>query len=152
MSSIFESTSLERLVSRFTALSASAQRRWGTMSVGEMVCHLADATDWVQGIRVPTGIEFPANVRWIKWIALYLPFPWPKGYPTKPGFDPKLGGTKPSDFERDRKRCIDSLVALARSPADKLAPAHMGFGPMTHEDWGRWAYRHADHHLRQFGA
>ena len=31
------------------------------------------------------------------------------------------------------------------------APAHPMFGPMTPEDWMRWGYLHADHHLRQFG-
>lgn len=151
MSTIFEAAPLERLVERLRTLPGTATRRWGTLTVGEMFCHLADATDWAQGIRVPPGIEYPATVKWVKWIALYLPFPWPKGYPTKPGFDPKREGTKPGDLERDRRRCIDSLVALSGATEDRLAPAHMGFGPMTRTDWGRWAYRHADHHLRQFG-
>jgi hypothetical protein len=29
--------------------------------------------------------------------------------------------------------------------------SHGAFGPMTPADWHRWAYRHTDHHLRQFG-
>jgi hypothetical protein len=29
--------------------------------------------------------------------------------------------------------------------------AHRVFGLMTVADWQRWAYKHADHHLRQFG-
>jgi hypothetical protein len=30
--------------------------------------------------------------------------------------------------------------------------AHPLFGRMSDADWLRWAYLHADHHLRQFGA
>jgi hypothetical protein len=29
---------------------------------------------------------------------------------------------------------------------------HPLFGPLTRAEWGRWGLRHADHHLRQFGA
>jgi hypothetical protein len=28
---------------------------------------------------------------------------------------------------------------------------HSIFGSMTNQDWMRWGYLHADHHLRQFG-
>ena len=35
--------------------------------------------------------------------------------------------------------------------ASSYAPSHPMFGPMTPEDWMRWGYLHADHHLRQFG-
>jgi len=29
--------------------------------------------------------------------------------------------------------------------------AHPLFGRLTTAEWGRWGYRHMDHHLRQFG-
>jgi hypothetical protein len=32
-----------------------------------------------------------------------------------------------------------------------LPAGHGRFGTMTTRDWHRWAYRHTDHHLRQFG-
>jgi len=38
----------------------------------------------------------------------------------------------------------------ARTPAS-FAATHPLFGPMNYEDWMRWGYLHADHHLRQFG-
>ena len=39
-------------------------------------------------------------------------------------------------------------IATARSD---LEPAHGFFGTMSVADWQRWAYKHTDHHLRQFG-
>jgi hypothetical protein len=151
MSSILDETDLATLVARFEAIGPDAKRRWGTLTPAEMLCHLADATDWVQGRTKPPGLAFPTRVHWTKWIALYTPIPWPRGYPTRPGFDPRREGTKPDEFERDRRRTIESLTSLARTPAAQLAPAHMTFGPMSRKDWARWAWRHADYHLRQFG-
>lgn len=151
MRTILDPAALAALVGRFEALRPDAQRRWGTLTPNEMLCHLADATDWVQGRTNPTGLTFPTRVSWTKWIALRSPLPWPRGYPTRPGFDPRLEGTRPEEFERDRRRTIESMTALAAAPASQLAPAHMGFGPMSRDDWGLWAWRHAHHHLRQFG-
>jgi hypothetical protein len=37
------------------------------------------------------------------------------------------------------------------APPTALPANHAVFGAMTATDWYRWAYRHTDHHLRQFG-
>ena len=37
------------------------------------------------------------------------------------------------------------------SAPEMLPASHFVLGAMTAEDWGYWAYRLADHHLRQFG-
>jgi hypothetical protein len=65
--------------------------------------------------------------------------------------DPRAGGTKPKDFEQDRRRVVEALRALALAPDASLCASHAVFGRMTPGDWRRWAYRHFDHHLRQFG-
>jgi prephenate dehydrogenase len=44
---------------------------------------------------------------------------------------------------------IESMEAVAKGT--HYAPSHPMFGPMSPEDWMRWGYLHADHHLRQFG-
>lgn len=151
MSSVFEPSVLAALVTRFEGLRPETQGRWGVLTVNEMLCHLADCTDWARGIRPTAGIQYPTRVHWSKWIALYTPLPWPRTIKTGPRFDPKVEGTRPAEFERDRRRAIESMVAMANTGPAQLVPAHMVFGPMTPTDWGRWAYRHAHHHLRQFG-
>lgn len=122
------------------------------MTAGEMLCHLGDAHESVMGVRIapgptPTGVPRPT----LKWVALYTPVPWPKGATTRPGVNPRIDGTRPGEFERDRGRAIASLKALAAAPPTTLAAAHFAFGPMSARDWHRWAYRHVTHHLRQFG-
>jgi hypothetical protein len=148
MKSITEAGVLEQLVQRLGLLSPATQRRWGTMTPGEMLCHLGDASESVLGR--PGGPPGPAR-RIRKWVALYSPLPWPHGLRTPRSVDPRRDGTKPAEFERDRDRAVAGLRALAAAPAAAFPAAHRIFGAMTAADWYRWAYRHTDHHLRQFG-
>ena len=138
---------LEQLVARLGRLRPDSPRRWGTLTPGEMLCHLADATASVLSGPAPARRARPL----VKWIALYVPLPWPHGVKTPPEVDPRQQGSRPGDFERDRERAIAGLRALAAAPAAALASTHSIFGSMSVRDWHRWAYRHTHHHLRQFG-
>ena len=86
-----------------------------------------------------------------KAIGLWAPLPWPHGWRTNPEQNPRAEGTRPSVFEQDRERAIEGLEAIARAAPQTLTPCHGFFGVMSSRDWQRWAYRHTDHHLRQFG-
>jgi hypothetical protein len=85
-------------------------------------------------------------------MALYLPVHWPTGIQTRPEIDQRCGGTTPADFEKDVAQLEALLERLANRARDQQWPAHPIFGGMSHRAWMRWAYLHADHHLRQFGA
>lgn len=41
---------------------------------------------------------------------------------------------------------------IGAGPREGAGPAHPLFGPMTWREWGVATYKHADHHLKQFGA
>lgn len=122
------------------------------MSAPQMLCHLADSFRGVTGektVSPATGI-FQRSV--MKWYALYVPLPWPKGVPTRPEMDQAAGGTPPGGFDQDRSELI-RLTNRFVDPAFSLAACtHPIFGIMTRDQWLRWAYLHMDHHLRQFGA
>ena len=144
---------LARLVERIERLTPESQRRWGTLTAAEMLCHLGDAGDAVLRRRIPPG-AVPGKPRppLFKWVMLYSPIPFPQGVETRPGVDPRREGTRPSDFAQDRNRVVDGLRAITiASPAD-LSPSHFRFGAMSLGDWHHWAYKHVDHHLRQFDA
>lgn len=145
---VADAAALEELVGRLAALRPDTPSRWGVLTAGEMLCHLADATESV--ITPPSSAAGPGRP-FIKWIALSTPLSWPRGLPTPPDVDPRAEGSRPGDFDADRQRVIDALRAFAGAPAGALASSHSAFGPMTARDWHRWAYRHTDHHLRQFG-
>jgi hypothetical protein len=88
----------------------------------------------------------------VKWIALYAPLRWPPGILTRPEVDQECEGTRPIDFATDLDELVTLMEDLAARDKGFDWPAHPIFGRMSHAAWMRWAYLHADHHLRQFGA
>ncbi len=152
MKNISQPRCLEALIGRLQRLSPDSERLWGVLTPGEMLCHLGDAAESVLGIRMPPGPPPTNQPRpLLKWVFLYGPLPFPKGVSTRAGVDPRREGTKPDSFASDRARAVTSLQALAHAPAERLSAAHFRFGRMSQRDWRRWAYKHVDHHLRQFG-
>jgi hypothetical protein len=139
------------LIARLTALDVNSRRRWGTLTPHEMLCHLGDATAMVLLERPRAKPIAPRPRPIVKFVGLWTPLRWPHGQPTNPSHDPKAEGTKPSVFEADRARAIAGIKNIGSATAGALEPVHGMFGPMTVRDWQRWAYKHTDHHLRQFG-
>ena len=143
---------LQHLIDRLGTLRPDMPRRWGTLTAPEMLCHLGDACQMVTRAR-PRATPLPALRRPLMKVAgLWLPMPWPHGQQTNPMHDPRAGGTRPGDFEADRTRVTRALTGIANAADGSLEPAHGIFGSMSTRDWQRWAYRHTDYHLRQFGA
>jgi hypothetical protein len=118
------------------------------MDAHQMLVHLGDGAEAASGRRA-FGAPIRRGNRIIKWIALGLPLPWPRGLRT--GADPAARSLPADEFGADRDRAIGTLQALAAAADGTLAASHPIFGPMTTRDWHRWAYLHTDHHLRQFG-
>ncbi len=138
------------LIERLARLKPDTPRRWGTLTPQEMLCHLGDASAMVLGVR-PRAAPVHLRRRLIlKGIFLWTPIPWPRGLATNPLHNPRAGGTRPSEFARDLERVIDGIEDIAAGRR-VVEPAHGFFGTMSIGDWQRWAYRHTEHHLRQFG-
>lgn len=136
---------------RVDALTPASERQWGRMSVHQMICHLSDGYRTALGDRtVPyQGAFFQRTV--IKFVGLHTSAAWPRGLKTVPQSDQEAGGTQPVDFARDHAQLKQFIVRVAADEANMAGRSHPFFGPLSSIEWGRWAYRHADHHLRQFG-
>ena len=151
MKTVADPEVLRSLVRRVQALEAQTPRRWGTMTAHEMLCHLGDAAEMVLRTR-PRVQPVPIRRRMLmKAFFLWTPVRFPHGVPTNPLHDPRADGTQPSDFARDRARAIAGIEGIASASPGRLEPVHGIFGTMTVADWQRWAWKHTDHHLRQFG-
>jgi hypothetical protein len=116
-----------------------------------MVCHLSDACRVALGEKAVSRATGPLQRTLVKWAALYVPVSWPTGIPTRPEIDQYDGGTKPTQFAADVAE-LERLLRRIRDKTDFDWPAHPVFARMSRGAWLRWAYLHADHHLRQFGA
>jgi len=152
MPSLYDPAARSALHARLGALRPHASRRWGRMSAHQAVCHLADSMRGVLGNRPIPPIPNLLVKTVGRVFALWTPLPWPRGTPTSPHVDQVAGGgTPPGDFERDVAELVALLDRFAATDPRSLSP-HPVFGRLTRGEWGRWAWRHADHHLRQFGA
>lgn len=152
MATFFDAATRRVLEARVLTLRPDSPRQWGQMSAHQTVCHLSDTFQMALGERrsAPVASRFK---RLTKLIALYAPFRWPRGtLETIPEVKQGAGGTPPNDFERDRAELLAVMARFAATPPGGFAPTHPIFERMTANDWGRWAFRHVDHHLRQFGA
>ena len=148
--SLFDDDIQHTVKRRLGALQPESHAQWGRMSAHQAVCHLADTLRMVLGER-PTAFTSTLFLRTVaRLFALTLPILWPKGVETAPEIDQERGGTTPGAFQDDE----DTLVALIDrfvGMSGRDMATHPIFGTLTRGEWGRWGYRHLDHHLTQFG-
>ena len=139
------------MLARVKAVRPDSDRRWGRMTAHQMVCHLADCNRVALGevVVIASPSRLPRGI--VKWVSLYTPLPWPKGLPTNPELDQDVAGTRPGAFARDVAALEVTVGRLTSRAGRGDWPPHPDFGEMSEGDWLRWAYRHMDHHLRQFG-
>jgi hypothetical protein len=140
----------QEIEARISTLSAADVARWGSMSVHQTVCHLRDAYRVALGERTASPATGVIQRTLIKWLALQVPLKWPKGFPAPPELEQGKSGSAPLEFELDRISLQSTLTRFCDHLPHPQLP-HPIFGQMTAEDWWRWGYLHADHHLRQFG-
>lgn len=133
---------------RIEQLTPDSPRQWGKMTPHQLICHLSDGYRMSNGLREPRRVDNLISRSLIRWVAIHSRMQWPKGrVQTVPEADQLVSGTKPVEFEQDRAE----LVRLIETFDGKEGYRHPIFGPLTREEWGVWGWRHADHHLRQFG-
>lgn len=106
-STLFDTEIRQRVLERLDRLTPESRPRWGTMSVGEMLCHLIDYFEIALGTRRAKPYAGPVVQFLLRGILLYWLFAYPKGAKTLPELqktDPRaswrdlafLGGRSPS--------------------------------------------------------
>lgn len=145
MASLHDAAVRQSMIQRIGRLQRDSPRRWGTMSVGQMLWHVNEAMAQAIGqIQIaPEKRLFPGFV--MKLMVLNLP--WPKGAPTTAAFV----ATEQHDFDRERARCLQLVEALAARPLDEEWPRNPVFGAISGRDASRLHAKHLNHHLTQFG-
>ncbi|HEX4576738.1 MAG TPA: DinB family protein [Edaphobacter sp.] len=121
---------------------------WGKMTAKQMMRHLNCSYEMALGERVVEPVPGPPPVV-IKWLALRSGLRWKRNFQTVPELKQAIAQHADDRFDELVSVAIERTEELAKGPS--CAPTHPMFGPMTVEDWMRWGYLHADHHLRQFG-
>lgn len=148
MKSVFDPSVRNELISRIHFVNEKSPAQWGKMNAYQMVKHCRLCDEMFQGSlkikRVFIGRLIGPMV--LKKV-LKDDKPFGKNAPTSE----RLCIPEPSGDISKRK---NEWISRIREYEHFNNPAfvHPFFGPMTPEQVGRLAYKHADHHLRQFGA
>lgn len=135
------------LLTRVGRLRPETPALWGRMTCPQMLAHLNDAVRMATG-ELPTAPRTGPMRRFpLKQLVVYL-MPIPRGVPTARELIARIDR---AEFAQEAAAFPMQLERFADRPADTSMPAHPAFGPLSRRAWGVLAYRHCDHHLRQFG-
>ena len=136
------------IIARIEKLTASHQPQWGEMTASEMLLHCNSCNKQI--LEESRGNEKTTLKQYLlRILALYIAPDFKKNIQGETRHNTK-GKISNADFEQQRKDFID---LIARFPINNhpLTLTHPAFGNISTQEWGIAAYKHMDHHLRQFG-
>ena len=145
MKSIFDEGATEELVLRIGMLNENSRALWGKMTVYQMLKHCTLWEEMLSGEkkvkRMFLGRLFGKTV--LKQI-LKNERPMIRNARTVPGFSVAGRG----DAEMEKRKWME--MVRKHSVFSNEGIIHPFFGKMSKEQIGYLAYKHTDHHLRQF--
>ena len=143
---LFDPAVKQEIINRINKLTPQSQRQWGKMDVAQMLAHL----------QLPIQVAYGTHMVQANWLmklilslfkkTMYNEKPWKKGLPTDKSF---IMTGKAKDFEKEKKHLIDLIEQFNENKI--VNERHPVFGKFTKEQCSMSAWKHLDHHLRQFG-
>jgi len=148
MKTIFSETDKNEIIQRVEKLTNESKALWGKMNVSQMLAHVN------MGAQLSTG-EAEVRILPISFIGQFLKKSiihserqFSKNSPTSP----EIKVVDEKDFNKEKANLIAIVNRLYTNGQNGVkSEKHPFFGKMTKEEWGILGYKHADHHLRQFG-
>lgn len=146
MKTIFDNDTRAQLIDRIGNINENSTAQWGRMTVYQMLKHCRLWEEMVLGktiykqsfmgklfgkMALKGMLKDDSHIK--------------KNMPTVPGF--KITGA--GDVEVEKAKWISLIKEQENFSNHNFV--HPFFGKMTQEQIGYFAYKHTDHHLRQFG-
>lgn len=148
MKTIFDKTTRDELISRINTLNENSTAQWGKMNVNQMLKHCILWQEMILG-KKKYKQAFIGRLfgKMILKNALKDESPMKHSTPTLPEF-------KNLEMNCDIAAQKKEWIALIEEHTHFSNPdfVHPFFGKMTKEQIGYHAYKHIDHHLRQFNS
>jgi len=146
---IFSEEVTKEIVDRIHKLTPETQRKWGKMTVSQMLAHCSVTYEMIyENIHPkPKGFQKFILKTFVKSIVTNEK-PYKPNNPTAPAFIIK----DDKDFYKEQKRLVDYIKRT-----QQLGAAHFeqkesnSFGKLSSIQWNNMFYKHLDHHLNQFG-
>lgn len=135
----------DAIVGRLRAVDPAGVPRWGTLTAPRMLCHVSDQLRLALGELSCRRFDTLFSRTAMKWLVVSTGFEPPPG---KVRTMPELLSTVPTTWAADLATCERLIGDVGKGTAWAVHPF---FGPLDGREWGRLAWKHLDHHLRQFG-
>jgi hypothetical protein len=145
MKTVFDQTTRDELIARIHTLNENSQAEWGKMTIYQMLKHCSLWEEWVLGRRTYKR-AFVGRLFGKMALNNLLKDEKPlmRNSPTLSHLKIKESG----DVSSQKVKWIALLEEYAHFSNPDFV--HSFFGKMTKEQIGYLAYKHTDHHLRQF--
>ncbi len=146
MKTIFDKTTRDELINRINALNENSTAQWGKMNIYQMLKHCRLWEEMISG-KIKCKQAFIGRLFGKMALKGFIKDEKPlrRNTPTSPELRVKESN---GDISHERTKWIALIEENARfSNSDFVHPF---FGKMTKEQIGYLAYKHIDHHLRQF--
>lgn len=146
MKTLFNEKDKAEILSRIQRLKPDSKAQWGKMDVAQAMAHVSAATE------VPLG-QFIAPMGFMSLIGQFMKGmilnekPFAPNSPTARAF--KV--TDKRDFETERRRLVNAIEKFSMGEKSIVQNNHPLLRKLKANEWGQLNYKHADHHLRQFG-
>jgi hypothetical protein len=148
MGSILNEADRAAIRQRIGCVTSASVARWGRMDAKAMLTHLRLSALMALGeLPVACRSKRAFQVFPVKHLILHV-VPFPKSAPTAP----ELLAPDAAPVEEIRSELVSLVERLGAGPREGDGPDHPLFGRLSFREWGVATYKHADHHLRQFGA
>lgn len=146
MKTVFDEAIRQELINRINSIDESKTALWGKMNVYQMMKHCTLWDEWVQSNKVNKQVFIGKlfGRRALKSV-MKDDSPLTHNSPTLPEL---RISEQTGDLDAEKKKWMMLIGQYATYSATGFI--HSFFGKMTKEQVGYMAYKHADHHLRQF--
>jgi len=148
MKSVFDKSTRDELIARINILNENSKAQWGKMNIYQMLKHCVLCEEMYLG-RKKYKRAFIGRVFGRIGLRDILKDerPLQKNAPTSAAFKITEGT---GDVLAEKARWMQLMNEYAQYTNYDFV--HWFFGKMTREQVGYFAYKHTDHHLRQFNA
>ena len=150
MQNVFDAQDAQEYINRINNLTPETQRKWGKMSVDQVLAHLNVAYDLTftpEKFPKPNFIAKFLLSRFVK-PKITNEIPYKPSLPTSPAFI--IANER--NFEEEKAKLIGNIQRVQQLGREAFeGKENINFGKMAAQDWNNMFAKHLNHHLEQFG-
>lgn len=150
MQNVFDAADAQTYINRINKLTPESQRKWGKMSVDQVLAHLNVAYSFIfepEKHKKPSFIAKFLLQNFVK-SKIVNDMPYKQSLPTSPVFI--IADQR--NFEEEKKKLIGNIQRVQQLGKEAFeGKENLSFGKMTSAEWNNMLAKHLNHHLEQFG-